>query len=225
MSYIEQCPHSIRLIEKLKSLDTQNFLDFELINKAIYFAKEYHAGQVRKSGEPFYIHPLEVAYIVSDYNLKTEVIVTSILHDILEDTEATESMLAEVFGSRIAEMVDRLTRDRSDGSKLSVEQVLRNAWFQNDKEVVLIKIVDRIHNISTVNYLSPEKQKEQVTETIKNFLIFAEELSLHEVSDFLYKQCVELNIELGVISLSNIKKKKTVFHEESILPFPIPRNT
>ncbi len=225
MSYIEQCPHSIRLIEKLKSLDTQNFLDFELINKAIYFAKEYHAGQVRKSGEPFYTHPLEVAYIVSDYKLKTEVIVTSILHDILEDTEATESMLAEVFGSRIAEMVDRLTRDRSDGSKLSVEQVLRNAWFQNDKEVVLIKIVDRIHNISTVNYLSPEKQKEQVTETIKNFLIFAEELSLHEVSDFLYKQCVELNIELGVISLSNIKKKKTVFHEESILPFPIPRNT
>ena len=225
MSYIEQCPHSIRLIEKLKSLDTQNFLDFELINKAIYFAKEYHTGQFRKSGEPFYTHPLEVAYIVSDYNLKTEVIVTSILHDILEDTEATESMLAEVFGSRIAEMVDRLTRDRSDGSKLSVEQVLRNAWFQNDKEVVLIKIVDRIHNISTVNYLSPEKQKEQVTETIKNFLIFAEELSLHEVSDFLYKQCVELNIELGVISLSNIKKKKTVFHEESILPFPIPRNT
>ncbi len=65
MSYIEQCPHSIRLIEKLKSLDTQNFLDFELINKPIYFAKEYHAGQVRKSGEPFYTHPLEVAYIVS----------------------------------------------------------------------------------------------------------------------------------------------------------------
>ena len=225
MNYIEPCPHSIRLIEKLKSLDTQNLLDFELINKGIYFAKEYHAGQLRKSGEPFYSHPLEVAYIVSDYNLKTEVIVTSILHDILEDTEATESMLAEAFGSRIAEMVDRLTRDRSDGSKLSVEQVLRNAWFQNDKEVVLIKIVDRIHNISTVNYLSPEKQKEQVTETIKNFLIFAEELSLHEVSDFLYKQCVELNIELGVISLSNIKKKKTVFHEESILPFPIPRNT
>jgi len=216
VNYIEPCPHSIRLIEKLKSLDTQNLLDFELINKAIYFAKEYHAGQVRKSGEPFYTHPLEVAYIVSDYNLKTEVIVTSILHDILEDTEATESMLAEVFGSRIAEMVDRLTRDRSDGSKISVEQVLRNAWFQNDKEVVLIKIVERIHNISTVNYLSPEKQKEQVTETIKNFLIFAEELSLHEVSDFLYKQCVELNIELGVISLSNIKKKKTVFHEESM---------
>ena len=80
MDYSEVCPHTIRLIEKLKSLDTQNLLDFDLINKGIYFAKEYHAGQLRKSGEPFYSHPLEVAYIVSDYSLKTEVIVTSILH-------------------------------------------------------------------------------------------------------------------------------------------------
>lgn len=225
MHYIEPCPHSIRLIEKLKSLDTQNLLDFELINKAIYFAKEYHAGQLRKSGEPFYSHPLEVAYIVSDYSLKTEVIVTSILHDILEDTEATASMLAEAFNSRIAEMVDRLTRDRPDGIKLSVEQVLRNAWVQNDKEVVLIKIIDRIHNIRTVNYLAPEKQKKQVTETIKNFLIFAEALSLPEVSEFLYKECVNLNIELGVISLSDITKRKSVFQEEPILPFLTLQNT
>lgn len=225
MNYIEPCPHSIRLIEKLKSLDTQNLLDFELINKGIYFAKEYHAGQLRKSGEPFYSHPLEVAYIVSDYSLKTEVIVTSILHDILEDTEVTASMLAEAFNSRIAEMVDRLTRDRLDGIKLSVEQVLRNAWVQNDKEVVLIKIIDRIHNIRTVNYLAPEKQKKQVTETIKNFLIFAEALSLPEVSEFLYKECVNLNIELGVISLSDITKRKSVFQEEPILPFLTLQNT
>jgi (p)ppGpp synthase/HD superfamily hydrolase len=225
VNYIEPCPHSIRLIEKLKSLDTQNLLDFELINKGIYFAKEYHAGQLRKSGEPFYSHPLEVAYIVSDYSLKTEVIVTSILHDILEDTEVTASMLAEAFNSRIAEMVDRLTRDRLDGIKLSVEQVLRNAWVQNDKEVVLIKIIDRIHNIRTVNYLAPEKQKKQVTETIKNFLIFAEALSLPEVSEFLYKECVNLNIELGVISLSDITKRKSVFQEEPILPFLTLQNT
>lgn len=224
MDYSEVCPHTIRLIEKLKSLDSQNILDFKVINKAIYFARKYHAGQFRKSGEPFYLHPLEVAYIISEYNLKTEVIAASILHDVLEDTEATAVMLMEAFGARITEMVDRLTRDRPDGSKLSVEQILRNAWVQDDKEVVLIKVVDRIHNISTVNYLSPEKQKKQVEETIKNFLIFAEELCLHEISDFLYKHCLELNIELGVISLSDIKERKTVFREESILPFPIPRN-
>ena len=168
MDYSEVCPHTIRLIEKLKSLDSQNILDFKVINKAIYFARKYHAGQFRKSGEPFYLHPLEVAYIISEYNLKTEVIAASILHDVLEDTEATAVMLMEAFGARITEMVDRLTRDRPDGSKLSVEQILRNAWVQEDKEVVLIKVVDRIHNISTVNYLSPEKQKKQVEETIKN---------------------------------------------------------
>ena len=225
MNYLEPCYYSSRLLEKLKSLANKNMLNFELINKAIYWARKYHGDQKRKSGELYYSHPLEVAYMVSDYNLKTDVIVASILHDIIEDTEVTAGIILDNFSWRIAEMVYRLTRDRSDGIKLSVEQVLQNAWFQNDKEVVLIKIVDRIHNISTVNYLSLEKQKEQVTETIKNFLIFAEELSLHEISDFLYKQCVELNIELGIISLSNIKKKKTVFHEESILPFPFPRNT
>ena len=122
-------------------------------------------------------------------------------------------------------MVDRLTRDRPDRIKLSVEQVLRNAWVQNDKEVVLIKIIDRIHNIRTVNYLAPEKQKKQVTETIKNFLIFAEALSLPEVSEFLYKECVNLNIELGVISLSDITKRKSVFQEEPILPFLTLQNT
>ena len=91
--------------------------------------------------------------------------------------------------------------------------------------MVLIKIIDRIHNIRTVNYLAPEKQKKQVTETIKNFLIFAEALSLPEVSEFLYKECVNLNIELGVISLSDITKRKSVFQEEPILPFLTLQNT
>lgn len=74
MDYSISCKYSIRLIEKLKSLDTQNVLDFELINKAIFFAREYHGKQKRKSGEPYYSHPLEVSYMISDYNLKTDVI-------------------------------------------------------------------------------------------------------------------------------------------------------
>jgi len=119
MDYSISCKYSIKLIEKLKSLDTQNVLDFELINKAIYFAKRYHGDQKRKSGEPYYSHPLEVAYMISDYNLKTNVIVASILHDIVEDTEVTVEMIQGSFGKRIAEMVDSLTRDRPDGTKLT----------------------------------------------------------------------------------------------------------
>ena len=71
MNYLEPCQYSIRLTEKLKSLDTQNVLDFELINKAIYWARKYHGDQKRKSGEPYYSHPLEVAYMISEYKLKT----------------------------------------------------------------------------------------------------------------------------------------------------------
>lgn len=171
MNYLEPCQYSIRLTEKLKSLDTQNVLDFELINKAIYWARKYHGDQKRKSGEPYYSHPLEVAYMISDYNLKTDVIVTSILHDIVEDTEVTVEMIHGTFGQRIAEMVDRLTRDRPDGTELSVEQVLNNAYQLKDKEVLLIKLLDRLHNIQTIWVKSPEKFQKICKETIEEFII------------------------------------------------------
>jgi (p)ppGpp synthase/HD superfamily hydrolase len=129
MDYSAPCKYSIRLIEKLKSSDTKNILNFDLINKAIYWAKKYHGNQKRKSGEAYYTHPLEVAYMISDYKLKTDVIAASILHDIVEDTEVTVEMINSSFGQRISEMVDRLTRDRPDGSKLSIEQVVSPSKF------------------------------------------------------------------------------------------------
>ena len=150
-----------QLVEKLRSLDTKNQLDFDLINKAIDWAKKYHDGQFRKSGEPFYTHPLQVAYLVSDYKLKTDVIVASILHDIIEDTEVTAGMLVDHFSWRIAEIVDRLTRDRPDGSKLSVEEILNNAYPTQDKEVLLIKVFDRLHNMQTLGNMPEQKQKKK----------------------------------------------------------------
>ena len=170
MDYSTSCKYSIRLIEKLKLLDTQNVLDFELINKAIYWARKYHSDQKRKSGEPYYFHPLAVAYMISDYNLKTDIIAASILHDLVEDTEVTVDMMQGTFGERIAEMVDRLTRDRPDGTKLTVEQVLNNAYHLKDKEVLLIKLFDRLHNIQTIGGLSVEKTEKATKETLKNFI-------------------------------------------------------
>lgn len=171
MGYSTTCQYSIRLIDKLKSLDTKNVLDFDLINKAIYWAKKYHGKQKRKSGEPYYSHPLEVAYMISDYKLKTDVIVASILHDIIEDTEVTAGMILDNFSWRIAEMVDMLTRDRPDGTKLSVEQILENAYKRKDKEVLLIKLIDRLHNIRTSWVKSPEKLQKICKETIEEFII------------------------------------------------------
>ena len=173
MDYSTSCKYSIRLIEKLKLLDTQNVLDFELINKAIYWARKYHGDQKRRSGEPYYSHPLEVAYMISEYNLKTDVIAASILHDTVEDTEVTVEMIQGTFGQRIAEMVNMLTRDRPDGTKLSIEEILNNAYQKGDKEVLLIKLIDRLHNIQTIGVKFLDKQIKESQETLKNFVSLA----------------------------------------------------
>lgn len=173
MDYSTLCKYSLRLTEKLKSLDTQNALDFELINKAIYFARKYHADQKRKSGELYYTHPLEVAYMISDYNLKTDVIAASILHDVVEDTEVTINMILETFGQRVAEMVNRLTRDRPDGTKLSVKEIIRMAYKNGDKEVLLIKIFDRLHNLQNIHFLTADKQIKVAKETLNTVLLAA----------------------------------------------------
>ena len=117
MDYSTPCKYSVRLIEKLKSLDTQNVLDFKLINKAIYFARKYHGIQLRKSGDPFYSHPLEVAYLFAEYTAReerqyytTDLIITTILHDTIEDTSLTKERISQAFNESIASKVEDLTR-------------------------------------------------------------------------------------------------------------------
>lgn len=214
MDYSTPCHYSIRLIDRLKSLDTKNVLDFELINKAIYWAKKYHGEQKRKSGEPYYSHPLEVAYMISEYKLKTDVIVASILHDIIEDTEVTAGMILDNFGWRIAEMVDRLTRDRPDGNKLSVEEILYNNYIKNDIEVILIKCIDRVHNMQTIKFKDLDKQEKTSIETLKNFLILSESMEWTEISEQLYFICNNLNCTTNDIK----QKQKFIFGQSFVLP-------
>ena len=215
MNYTTSCQYSIRLLKKLRLLDTTDTLDFSIIEKAIYWAKKYHDGQFRKSGKPFYTHPLEVAYMVSDYNLKTDVIVTSILHDIVEDTQVTVGMIVDGFSWRIAEMVDRLTRDRPDGTKLSVEKILDNAYDEDDKEVLLIKVIDRLHNMQTISWMSIDKQDTQVIETLREFIILVEELSLEKVSKEMFKFCSTVKSLANKNVTDNVL---SVFDKTSIMP-------
>ena len=198
MDYSEPCQYSVRLIDKLKSLDTKNVLDFDLINKAIYWAKKYHGDQKRKSGEAYYTHPLEVAYMISNYKLKTDLIVASILHDIIEDTPVTAGMIVDNFGWRITEIVDRLTRDRPDGTKLSVEQILDNAYKIGDKEVLLIKLIDRLHNMQTIVFQSPEKRKKTVEQTFKKFTSLVMYYGVKQIEQDLDRLCREYLVETHV---------------------------
>lgn len=188
---MKRCEYSTKLLDKLKKLDSKNQLDFALIEKAIFWAQKYHDGQLRKSGEPFYSHPIEVACMISDYLLKTDVIVASILHDIVEDTEVTAGMILDEFSWRIAEMVDRLTRDRPDGSKISIEEIIINAYRNNDKEVLLIKVIDRLHNMQTIMSQSPKKIKKISEETINNFLYLAMYFELSKVEEQLIMLCTK----------------------------------
>jgi len=212
MDYQKPCQYSIRLIDKLKSLDSKNVLDFDLINKAIYWAKKYHGEQKRKSGEPYYSHPLEVAYMISDYKLKTDLIVASILHDIIEDTEVTAGMILDNFSWRITEIVDMLTRDRPDGSKLSVEEVLNNAYQKQDEEVLLIKLFDRLHNLTTLDAMTDKKKKKIALEILSSFLALA--LAFDEQGDqIIAKLCLnhlQLNYSQPSFSFSNLCKLKPI---------------
>lgn len=216
MDYLVPCQYSVRLIEKLKSLDTKNVLDFDLINKAIYWAKKYHSDQKRKSGEAYYTHPLEVAYMISDYKLKNEVIVASILHDIIEDTPVTAGMILDNFSWRITEMVDRLTRDRPDGSKLSVKQILNNAYEFKDEEVLLIKLFDRLHNLNTLDAITAEKKQKIALETLSSFVLLSVSLNINQESNLnsiIYKI---ISLPTGISSvnelymLSELKEKSVL---------------
>ncbi|MFM2428530.1 MAG: Guanosine polyphosphate pyrophosphohydrolase/synthetase [Bacteroidota bacterium] len=189
MNYVKPCNYSVRLIEKLESLDSKSVLNVDLINRAIFLAKKYHRDQKRKSGEPYYSHPLEVAYMVSEYELKTDVIVASILHDIVEDTEITIEVVFGDFGKRTAEIVHRLTRDRPDGSKLSVEETLNNIYQAKDREALLIKLFDRLHNLQTLGAMSPEKVKKITKETLNLFIVTAMYMGHKDLEKKIYELC------------------------------------
>ena len=191
MDYLAPCQYSVRLIEKLESLDTKNVLDFDLINKAIYWARKYHGEQKRMSGEPYYSHPLEVAYMVSEYKLKTDVIAASILHDIVEDTEVTVGMILDNFNWRIAQMVDMLTRDRLNSSKLSVQEIINNAYYKKDREVLLIKLFDRLHNMQTLSVKSPTKVKKIIDETLNLFIATTIYMGYKNLEEEIYKLCCD----------------------------------
>ena len=207
MHYSAPCQYSTRLLEKLKLLDTRKVLDFALINKAIYWAKKYHGEQKRKSGEAYYTHPLEVAYMISDYKLTTDIIVTSILHDIIEDTEVTVGMIFDNFSWRIAQMVDMLTRDRPDGTKLTIEEVITNAYKKADKEVLLIKLIDRLHNIQTIESMSTQKIEKIIAETLTNFIASSMYLGLLEIESQLTESCMYYDSK----QKNKPYKKKSIF--------------
>ncbi|WP_410520801.1 HD domain-containing protein [Candidatus Tisiphia endosymbiont of Dascillus cervinus] len=184
------CQYATRLLDKLRKMNEKinRSIDIDEVKKAIYYAKKYHGSQMRQSGEPYYSHPLEVAYMISDYLYRTDILVTSILHDTIEDTKLTKKMIAYIFGEQVASQVEDLSRNKPHG-KISSAETLDILLQQEKYDVALIKLFDRVHNLQTLGVKSPEKARKIIEETVKNFIIIAMHLKIPTITQDLTALC------------------------------------
>jgi (p)ppGpp synthase/HD superfamily hydrolase len=181
---LEPCIYSDSLLNKLEELNNTavkykcDQVNLSLIKKGLSFAKYYHGSQMRKSGEPYYSHPIIVARMVSDHIFRDHAIIAALLHDTLEDTTLTLSEIEQEFTPRIAQIVDRLTRkiDPLTGKKMSAGECLLKAHELGDVEVMIIKGFDRLHNMETIDSMSKEKQEKIAIETLKFILPLIQEI-------------------------------------------------
>ncbi|WP_375319036.1 HD domain-containing protein [Candidatus Tisiphia endosymbiont of Oplodontha viridula] len=198
-SIYQSCEYAERLINELILLNTKvkQPIDIDVVKKGIYYAKKYHGSQMRQSGEPYYSHPIEVAYMVAQYTalripkyFRTDMIVTALLHDTIEDTQLTEKMIFYVFGDQVASQVQDLTRVKPHG-KISSAETLNILFQQKKYDVALIKLFDRIHNLETVGIKSPEKIKKIIEETIIHFVTLAMHLKIPTVTKQIITLCCQ----------------------------------
>ena len=161
--------------------------DISMVEKAYYVARDAHKDQKRKSGEPYIIHPLCVAIILADLELDKETIVAGILHDVVEDTVMTQEELAKEFSDEVALLVDGVTKLGMlayDADKVEVQaENLRKMFLAMTKDirVILIKLADRLHNMRTLKYMKPEKQREKARETQEIYAPLAQRLGISKI--------------------------------------------
>lgn len=174
--------------------------DISMIEKAYKLSYEAHKDQKRKSGEPYIIHPICVAIILASLELDKETIAAGIMHDVIEDTEYTYEDLQKMFGKDVADLVDGVTKLtqiswKNDKIEMQAEN-LRKMFLAMAKDirVILIKLADRLHNMRTLQYMKPEKQKEKAKETMEIYAPIAQRLGISK-----------LKVELDDLSLKYLE--------------------
>lgn len=200
-----------RLIKKIKKYNLN--CDFALIEKAHNLSLEAHKGQQRESGDPFIVHPMEVANILADLELDCTAIVAGILHDIVEDTSYTIEQIRENFGDEVANLVDGVTKlgkiPYTTKEELQAEN-LRKMFLAMAKDirVILIKLADRLHNMRTLKYMPPEKQIEKAKETLEIYAPLAHRLGISKIKWELEDLCLRYLDPKGYYDLVNKIAKK-----------------
>ncbi|MBW2057308.1 MAG: bifunctional (p)ppGpp synthetase/guanosine-3',5'-bis(diphosphate) 3'-pyrophosphohydrolase [Deltaproteobacteria bacterium] len=161
--------------------------DLDLIKKAYVFSAKVHMGQIRLSGEPYLVHPLEVAAILAQLKLDTPTVITGLLHDTVEDTYTTLEEIEKNFGQEIAFLVDGVTKISRITMASSEEDQAENfrkmiLAMVKDIRVILIKLADRLHNMRTLNFHSPEKQRQIAEETLDIYAPMAHRLGIESIN-------------------------------------------
>ena len=161
--------------------------DLSMIEKAYQVAAEAHKDQKRKSGEPYIIHPLCVGIILADLEMDKETIAAGLLHDVVEDTVMTYDEIKDEFGEEVAQLVDGVTKLGQlsySADKVEVQaENLRKMFLAMAKDirVIIIKLADRLHNMRTLKYMRPEKQKEKARETMDIYAPIAQRLGISKI--------------------------------------------
>ncbi len=172
------------LIEKIKGYAPN--ADIDLVKRAYYLGKKAHEGQFRKSGEPYFIHPLAVANILADMELDIETIAAGILHDVVEDTDYTYEDIEKQFSQEIANLVDGVTKlgqIKYQSKEETQAENLRKMFMAMAKDirVILIKLADRLHNMRTLKFMPPEKAKSKAKETLEIYGGIANRLGISKI--------------------------------------------
>ncbi|NCC80652.1 MAG: bifunctional (p)ppGpp synthetase/guanosine-3',5'-bis(diphosphate) 3'-pyrophosphohydrolase [Clostridia bacterium] len=180
---------------KEKIINKHPDYNIEIIEKAYNFASKFHEGQIRKSGEPYIIHPLSVAEILVELGLDEITITAALLHDIVEDTDVTLGEIKAIFGDEVASLVDGVTKLSRIEYVSKEERQVENyrkmfLAMANDIRVVIIKLADRLHNMRTLKYQSFWKQRETAKETLEIYAPLAHRLGISKVKWELEDLCL-----------------------------------
>ena len=168
----------------------------DLIRKAYAYGKQMHDGQLRKSGEPYFSHPVAVAAILTEQHLDDATIVTALLHDTIEDTKSTYTEVARLFGEEVAELVDgvtKLTNLQLSSAESKQAENFRKLFMamSRDLRVILVKLADRLHNMRTIRSMAPEKQAQKARETMEIYAPLAGRMGMQwmreELEDLSFK--------------------------------------